>query len=115
MKTFYILITVFILACTACKKNDIDVTVCSIHNAEWLLNEIDKIQHSGSGYRVVQVFLLEYNEQEYVLIWDSMNSSVCDIERFYTCSGESVACDSSLYEELKALPHDNRVLLWSNL
>jgi hypothetical protein len=45
-----------------------------------------------------------------------MSSSLCDGERCYTCSGERIACDSSLYKDLIALYREgNRVLLWSNL
>jgi hypothetical protein len=105
----------------ACKKTDTDenkpdITVCGVHNPEWLLSEINKIEnHAYPNFRAVQVYLIRYNEQEYLLIFDMMNSSMCDGERCYTCSGEPIACDSSLYEDLIALCREsNYVLLWSN-
>jgi hypothetical protein len=74
MKNFYPLIIIIVFAYAACKKNDIDgnkpnITVCDVHNPEWLLNEIDKIRnHVYPMFRAVQVYSIKYDEQEYLLV-----------------------------------------------
>jgi hypothetical protein len=96
-------------------KNKPNITVCDVHNPEWLINEIDKLLNESSTYRAIKVCLIEYNGQKYILILDLMNSSMCDGERFYTCGEESVACDSSLYRDLIDLYNKgNYILLWLN-
>lgn len=116
----------FMLIClvatfTACNDNsngktDIDITVCGVHNPEWLLGEIDDVVNRGSGnYRAVQVYSISYSTQEYILICDLMNSSYVDGHLLYTCNGQSIASNDTLYEALILLFVEKEcTLLWTN-
>jgi hypothetical protein len=100
------------------RNNEVDITACGTHNPVWLINKIDSIQNSGSGkFRAVRVYTVNLDKQEYIAIWDMMNSSVVNAHLFYTCSGESINFQNPLYNTLMTLFDDkdeNYVLLWSN-
>ncbi len=112
---FVIAVMYAFVSCTDNGKTDIDITACGKHNPEWLLKKINKVISQSDGWRAVQVFSIQYNTQEYILICDLMNSSMVDGHLLYSCDGRFINPEDSLYEELISLFYEEEyVLLWNN-
>ena len=121
MKTNYkiYLVSIFFLifVCVACSKdnereikcNDVVVTDSGISSPQWLVEKSDSIRmkHTFRPW----IYSGMYNNQEYILIYDGLNSAVT--HTFYNCSGYMVDLVSELYWDLLNLYAERKfTLLW---
>jgi len=127
MKSKLILLAVTSLLFVSCKNNTINthtyseenlqIEVCGETSPEWLINEINGIVDRVEHYRPVQVFSTNYEDTEYIIVVDMVNSAVSGSFRVFLCSGNSVQYGTDTYDTLYHMYFENRenfIFLWSN-
>ena len=97
-------------------KNPCDEIIIAdnfIQSPQWLVHAVNGMAHTipSGGKLYPSVYSLKYNEQEYILVWDMVNSCWVCGNLYFTCTGDPINW-SSLYEELMNFPRDNYILIW---
>jgi len=70
-----------------------------IQSPQWMVRAMDSIanRYSPKGFWKPEVYYLPYQERDYILLLNTVNSSRLESMNFFTCSGEKVVSESEFY------------------
>lgn len=121
-RIYYILLfSAITLSCSNDKSEDIS-EICSIQitksiitSPDWLVNKILAITSRVSNFVPIEVYSYSVNEGIYISIIDATNSSIAQAYQFFTCEGNEIEYNSTIYQSLYENYTNNLFrLIWKN-